>query len=221
MKVIVILLAAAAAVVAQDDQFAFTQTTACEPHGDYWHCPPNVPETTRLPVGEHTLGEVHAQAAATECVAYEDHWDCPDQEEPEPKPTAPAPEPGFSASSAAPSTQAPSTAPLATSTPPASSAPTFKSDEHTVAPSVTTCSPHFVPSPHWDCPPGISRPPQPPARSTSIASGNSTNSALSPTWVSVSATTSTIVAPTAAADKLKQGGVMVVGVLALVGRLLA
>jgi hypothetical protein len=40
--------------------------SACEPHGDHWHCPSGVPEPTAKP-----------EALSSTCSPHGDHWHCP------------------------------------------------------------------------------------------------------------------------------------------------
>ncbi|KAJ4287700.1 hypothetical protein N0V90_012403 [Kalmusia sp. IMI 367209] len=56
--------------------------TACEPHGDHWHCPSGVPEPTTPPsataTGEHDDEHDHDhEATAATCEPHVDHWHCP------------------------------------------------------------------------------------------------------------------------------------------------
>ncbi|KAJ4348002.1 uncharacterized protein N0V89_009374 [Didymosphaeria variabile] len=56
--------------------------TACEPHGDHWHCPSGVAEPTTPPAAtatgeDHDEDEHDHEATAATCEPHGDHWHCP------------------------------------------------------------------------------------------------------------------------------------------------
>ncbi|KAF9731971.1 hypothetical protein PMIN06_000243 [Paraphaeosphaeria minitans] len=61
-----------------------TEASACEPHGDHWHCPSGVAEPTTPPPATAT-GENHDrdeddhdhEATASNCEPHGGHWHCP------------------------------------------------------------------------------------------------------------------------------------------------
>lgn len=70
-------------VVVSTTESSEAAATACESHGDHWHCPSGVPEPTTPPAAtetgdhdEHEHDHDHEATAAT-CEPHGDHWHCP------------------------------------------------------------------------------------------------------------------------------------------------
>ncbi|USP80498.1 hypothetical protein yc1106_07772 [Curvularia clavata] len=143
MKLSITLLFAAAASIVAQDTVSVTESGACEPHGDHWHCANGVPEPTTPPTPEQLASHSAEEAA----------------------------ENSTPASNAVSTTLNVVSSGTALITPSASSH-SHDDDDHDddhVA-TASTCEPH---GDHWHCPSGVAEPTTPPAESASRSASGS------------------------------------------------